>query len=163
MAALPNPFDATQIEPMASFDIMPAGKYPMVFTDSEMKDTAAGTGQYLQLTAEIIDGEFKGRKIWVRLNLINPNQTAVDIANREFSSICQAVGKPYVTDSAELHNIPFLGDVKIEPAKNGYEARNGMKGYAPLAGGSSTPAPARQATAPTAPAPKTGSIPGWGQ
>lgn len=159
MAALPNPFDATQIEPMASFDVMPAGKYVMAFTDSEMKDTASGTGQYLQMTAEVLDGEFKGRKIWVRLNLINPNQTAVDIANREFASICLAVGVPTPSDSAELHNIPFMGDVKIEPAKGQYDARNGMKGYAPMSG--ATPAPARQAPAA---APKAaGAIPGWGK
>lgn len=162
MAALPNPFNPTEVEPMASFDVMPAGKYPMVFTESEVKPNSKGTGSYLQLVAEVIDGDFKGRKIWVRLNIENPTQSAVDIAKREMASICQAVGyNQELFDSAVLHNIPFMGDVKIEPANNGYEARNGMKGYAPMNG--SATAPARQATAPTAPAPKTGSIPGWGQ
>ena len=158
MAQLPNPFDATAIEPMATYDVMPAGKYPMAFVESEMKDTAAGTGQYLQLTAEILDGTFKGRKVWARLNLVNPNATAVDIANREFSSICHAVGKPMVTDSAELHNIPFLGEVKIEPAKGQYDARNAMKGYESLGQGAPTaPAPAANAPAPAA----AGGFPAW--
>ena len=40
----------------------------------------AGTGSYLNLTFEILDGNYKGRKVWSRLNLDNPNQQAVQIA-----------------------------------------------------------------------------------
>jgi len=159
MALLKNPFDASTIEPMQSFDIMEPGKYPMVFTDSEMKATAAGTGEYLQLTAEIIDGQHKGRKLWVRLNLENPNRTAVEIAERELASICQAVGVMTPSDSAELHNIPFVGTVKIEPAKGQYDARNSIGGYASMSGAAPTPTPARAAPAPAQAA--AGQFPGW--
>ena len=37
-----------------------------------MKATKAGTGQYLQLGFQILDGPHKGRKLWARLNLDNP-------------------------------------------------------------------------------------------
>lgn len=155
MALLKNPFDATTVEPMQSFENIPPGDYPMVITDSEIKATAAGTGEYLQLTTEIIDGQHKGRKIWVRLNIENPNATAVEIAMRELASICAAVGAPTpLVDTATLHNRPFLGKVKIEPAKNGYEARNAMAGYKAMSGS----APAPQAAAP---APAAGGFPGW--
>jgi hypothetical protein len=70
-------FNATEVEPSAGFDVIPAGKYNAVISDSEMKDTRSGTGRYLQLEFEIIDGEFKNRKLWARLNLENPNPDAV--------------------------------------------------------------------------------------
>ena len=49
-------FDANQVEPNTSFDPVPAGKYQAVITDTEMKPTKAGTGQYLELTFQIQGG-----------------------------------------------------------------------------------------------------------
>jgi hypothetical protein len=134
MANLGRNFDATQVDPTSTFDPIPPGKYPMVFTDSEMKPTSAGTGSYLQLTAEVIDGPSKGRLIWVRLNLDNPNPKTVEIAERELSQICHAVNKLHVQDSVELHDIPFLADVKVRPPKGNYDASNEIKEYQPLSG-----------------------------
>ena len=51
-------FNANEVEPSKAFDPIPAGKYIAVITDSEMKETRAGTGRYLQLEFEITDGEF---------------------------------------------------------------------------------------------------------
>ena len=87
-----NGFDATQVEPAAKFDPIPAGKYLAVITESEQKPTKAGTGHYLQLTFQIQEGVHKGRILWARLNLDNPNATAVQIARAELSAICRAVG-----------------------------------------------------------------------
>ena len=87
-----NGFDANNVEPAAAFDPIPAGKYLAVITDSEMKPNKAGTGSYLQLTFQIIEGEYKNRLLWARLNLDNPNATAVQIARAELSAICRAVG-----------------------------------------------------------------------
>jgi len=70
-------FDANTVEPSTGFDPIPAGKYPAVIIESEMKTTKSGTGRYLELTFEVIDGEYHGRKVWARLNLENPNSTAV--------------------------------------------------------------------------------------
>ena len=70
-------FDANRVEPSTDFDPLPAGKYLAVITDSEMKPTKAGTGNYLELTFEIIEGQHKGRRAWARLNLINGNETTV--------------------------------------------------------------------------------------
>ena len=77
-----NGFDANTVDPATDFEPLPAGKYLAVITDSEMKPTKAGTGSYLQIVWELIDGDFKGRKLWSRLNLDNPNATAVEIAQR---------------------------------------------------------------------------------
>jgi hypothetical protein len=92
MAALN--FNAAEVEPQQSFDALPPGRYEAIISESEMKDTKAGTGQYLQLTFTVVGGQHEGRKLWSRLNLVNPNATAVSIAERELS--------PSVTVSASL-------------------------------------------------------------
>ena len=58
-------FDANQVEPSTDFDPLPAGKYPAVITASETKPTKAGTGHFLQLTFQVVEGPFKGRQLWV--------------------------------------------------------------------------------------------------
>ena len=70
-------FNANEVEPSTGYDPIPAGKYQAVITESEMKPTRTGNGQYLQLEFEIIEGEYKNRKVWARLNLENANADAV--------------------------------------------------------------------------------------
>jgi hypothetical protein len=124
-------FDPTQVEPANDFDPVPAGKYLAVITESEMKETKAGTGEYLNLAFEIIEGDFKGRHIWARLNLHNPNATAVKIARAELSAICRAVNVMAPRDSVDLHNLPLLITIKCKKRPDTGEVVNEVKGYAP--------------------------------
>ena len=136
-------FDATAVAPQDSFEPIPAGDYLAMITDSEMRDTKAGNGSYLKLTFQIVDGAHKGRLIFENLNLDNPNQTAVEIAQRSLSSICAALGKNSVHDSSELHMKPMTIKIGIRDGSNGYDPSNNIKGYKP-ASGSSAPAQAAQ-------------------
>ena len=134
-------FNATEVEPSAGFDVIPAGKYNAVISDSEMKDTRSGTGRYLQLEFEIIDGEFKNRKLWARLNLENPNADAVRVAHADLSAICRAVNVLTPKDSLELHNLPLVITVRCKKNQDD-EMTNEIKGYAPKASAkASTSAP----------------------
>ena len=125
-----NGFDANEVDPAMSFDPIPAGKYLAVITESEMKETKAGTGEYLQLTFQIIEGEFKNRLLWARLNLNNSNATTVKIARAELSAICRAVGVMAPKDSVELHNLPLVIMVKLKKRDDTGEMTNELKGYA---------------------------------
>ena len=78
MVSLGN-FDANTVEPTSSFEAIPAGKYLAAIVASERKPTKAGTGNYLELTFQVLEGEYKNRHLWARLNLENPNATAVEI------------------------------------------------------------------------------------
>ena len=122
-------FDANQVEPTTTFDPIPAGKYVAVITDSEYKPTKAGTGSYLQLTFQIVEGEFNGRFLWARLNLQNPNLTAVKMAQADLSAICRAVGVLAPNDSAELHNLPLVIDVRCKKRQDTGEITNELRGY----------------------------------
>ena len=124
-----NGFNANEVEPSASYEAIPAGKYLAAITDSEMKPTKNGGGSYLQLTFTIIEGEYKGRVLWARLNLENPNATAVRIALSDLSSICRAVGVMQPHDSSELHNIPLLITVKVKKRSDNDDLTNEIKGF----------------------------------
>lgn len=149
MADLGMAFDASSVPAQQSFDTIPPGKYPVQITQSEMRDNKAGTGKYLWLEMQITDGQHAGRLLWDRLNLINQNQTAVDIAYQTLGAICKAAGIPVCKDSEELHMRPLIANVKVRPASGGYDASNEIKGYEPP--GSSAP-PAAAGTANNQPA-----------
>lgn len=136
MVKFNNTFDSSTVEPREDFEPLPAGNYNVQIVESEMKPTKAGDGQYLQLTLEVIDGPHTARKLWDRLNLINPNQTAVEIATRTLSAISRACGVQMVSDSEQLHYKPMSVRVKLKPARGEYEATNEIGGYKPAEGGS---------------------------
>lgn len=106
-------FDASSVQPLDVYEAIPSGEYEAVITDSEMKANKSNTGMFLELKTEIISGDYTGRKLTARLNLKNPSVKAVEMAKRELSSICHAVGVLQPRDSAELHNRPLTIKVKL--------------------------------------------------
>jgi len=162
MARFDTSFDATSVEPTTAYELLPAGKYRAQIVEGEMRVTKNGMGQFLWLMIDILEGEQKGRKIFDQLNLVNPNPTTVEIAQRTLSAICHATGKMHVSDSEELHLIPMTIQVKIKPPKNGYGESNGIAYLPPEKGAAGTsraakPAPAALAT--SAAPPKMASAP----
>lgn len=107
-------FDATEVPEDTGFEALPKADYPGIAVESEMKPTKAGTGEYLQVVFEVLDGQYKGRKLWRRMNIKNPNSTAQDIGQRELAELCKACGIPRPQDSSELHNIPVMLSVDTE-------------------------------------------------
>jgi Protein of unknown function (DUF669) len=147
MAKLGGTFDASSVEPNAPLEALPAGEYKVQILQSEMRVTKAGTGQMLWLDLEVLEGPLKCRHVYDQLNLINPNPTAEEIAQRTLSAICHAVGKLQVADSEELHFAPMLVRVAVQP--NGYNAVKGYKPVSQQGPRSAAPAPA------TAPGPRS--------
>lgn len=131
MARLNEAFDATTVEPNKPFELLPPGRYVVQIVNSEMRPTKDGMGQLLWLELDVLEGECAGRKLFDRLNLVNANPTTVEIAQRTLSAICHAVGKMQVDDSEQLHLIPLIADVRVQPPKNGYDAQNTLR-YLPL-------------------------------
>jgi len=128
MAELNN-FDAETVEPSVGYEPLPAGQYLAIITDSEMKPTQKGTGRYLALTFEVLEGPCQGRLLWARLNLENPNPKAVKMAHAELSSICRAVGVLRPTDSSQLHDLPLLVTVRCKKRADSDDLENVIKGY----------------------------------
>lgn len=160
MANLGGVFDATKIQPDAGREPIPSGEYPAMIVDSDMRKTKDGSGQYLELVHEIIDGPFKGRKLWARLNLVNSNQQTASIAQAQLSAIAHATGVLTFTDSQQLHNRPML--VRVEfvraaPPKRTSDS-NEVRGWKSLGSAPTAPPPAAVAANQ---APATASAPPW--
>ena len=147
-------FNANDVEPNTTFEPIPAGKYMAAITASETKQTKTGNGSYLELTFSILEGDHKGRQLWSRLNLENPNATAVKIARGDLSAICRAVNVMQPRDSVDLHNLPLVINVKLKKRDDNSELTNDIKGYEPKADNASKPSADQ---APQA----TGSTPPW--
>ena len=156
MAIFAQTFDANSVEP-SNFDVFPAGKYLAQIVSSEMRPTKDGRGQYLFLELDILEGQFAGRKLFDRLNLVNDNPDTVDIATRTLSSICRATGQMQVKDSEQLHLIPLIADVRVRPPKGQYGESNSIRYLPRNAAAPATRAPGAYASAPapaTAPSPQ---------
>lgn len=132
-------FDANEWEPNVPFEPVPAGDYKCVIVESEMKPTKAEDGKYLELKLQIVDGEFANRNLWDRLNLVNENEKAVEIAKRTLSAVCRAVGKMTPRQSEELHNVPMLVKVGVEKRQDNGELSNRVKGYKAVNGSNGGP------------------------
>ena len=158
-------FDATTVEPSAPMEAVPAGTYPVRIAETEIKQTKNGNGRYLQLTLDIIDGQYKGRKLFDRLNLWNPNQQAVEIAQKTMSAICHATGIMQPRNHEELRGKTLSAKVNQDNDPQ-YGARNEVKGYSALEGGTQGyAAPAAQSYNPSQPAGQVAAgpaTPPWG-
>jgi hypothetical protein len=152
MANLGQVFDPSQHEPDTLFEVLPPGDYTVEIINSELRDTKAGTGQYLWIDMQITDGPSKGRHIYDRLNLYNANKQASDIAWKKLTTISYAVGVGGTfSDDVVLHFKPFVAVVWVKEAgkdKQGVErnAQNEVRTYkAPNNKGSSLPSAASPA------------------
>lgn len=137
MALLPSVFRAQDHDSMDDFSPIPAGEYITQIVKSEVKDTKAGNGgKRLVLQEKVMEGDYAGRLVFVGLNIVNQNPVAMEIANKELKSICEACGKGNheLQDSAELHMIPHKITVAIKPADANWPEQNIVKKYEALEG-----------------------------
>jgi hypothetical protein len=155
------------------------GWYNVIIEHSEVVPTAAGTGTILKLRYSIVDGEFKGRKIFGQLNIVNPSPMAQEIAQKQLSAICHAVNVIQCNDSQQLHNIPFKVKLKITPGGikdqhtgEKYDDKNEVTGWEKsstnvgVSGGSAPgatpPVTAKPITPPPVAAAPVAAPPAWG-
>ena len=156
MAKMDQYFDATNIDlelPSQDFSALPPGDYPMMVVASENKEAQSGN-KYLDLTLEVIEGQYKGRKIWQKIHLEN-SAKAVAISKREMGSLCAAINVNGFDESSDVHNQPIIGAVIIEKGRNGYKDSNKCSIFKPY-----NSAPATHATHAT-PAPAGTMFPDW--
>jgi hypothetical protein len=124
MAQLMQAFDARQHDPSQLASQLPLGDHLVIAYQSEIKPTKDSGGGYLQYDLRIIEGPNAGATGPKRFNLYNGSQKAVEIAHRELSAMAHACGVYQITDSAQLHDIPFRVRVELQKGeagtKNGY-------------------------------------------
>lgn len=121
-----NKFNANDYPPetqvKGSYDPLPKGKYTVCIVSSETNPTKKGDGEFLSLKLEVLDGDFKGRKLFETLLLDHPSEKAVEIAKKKLAQICRAVNVLTPDESDELHDKPFVADVGVR--KNNYSGKD---------------------------------------
>lgn len=141
MAKLGFTFDSSNQQGQDTNDVLPAGDYMMQVVQSEVRATKDGSGQYIWLEMDILDGEHAGRKYWERLNIWNSNPQAVDIANKALTSLTRACGLVSVEDTEDMHFKPFRVRMGVSKRKDTGELQNRATYIAAESG----PAPQRPA------------------
>jgi hypothetical protein len=137
MAKLKRKFNAKKANRDGGFEVFPAGDYKAHLAKSEVKKSKNTGNEYLAAVFVILEGKkYKGRMVFHNFNLWNDNETAVEIAEREFALFCDAVGhgREVINDTKILHKIPFILKVGVEDAKGKYPEKNIAVGYLPLKG-----------------------------
>ena len=123
-----------QMQQQSSQDkpLIPAGTYKAVIFDSDQRANNKGTGEYLRLGFEILEGPQSGQDFSMIYNIRHNNPIAEKIAVEELSRLCHAIGLRGTAENEEdiLHN-ELMIDVVIEMGKDDVE-RNKITKYKPL-------------------------------
>ena len=140
-----------------NYDPLPAGWYTATISQSELKDTKAGNGQYIKLRYDITGPSHQGRVVFGNLNIKNPNPKAEEIGRQQLGEIMRAIGLAKVTDTDQLigGQIAIKLDVKQDAQ---YGASNEVKGFKSVSGSA---APAVLMPAAEAPAASAKVAPPW--
>ncbi|WP_457659558.1 DUF669 domain-containing protein [Sinorhizobium medicae] len=131
MARFSTTFNAQDHDTTQSdYSELPNGVYKLEIEASDVVPTKAGTGTILKTTMSVIEPEqYKGRKLFSTFNLENQNPQAQEIGQKQFASLCRAIGVSEVNDSEDLHFHAFTAKIGLGKAQNGYPARAEVKRY----------------------------------
>ena len=159
MAFLSESIDLNELpaKTAGSFEPLPAGWYTATITQAELKDTKAGTGQYIKLRYDITGPSHQGRIVFGNLNIKNPNPKAEEIGRADLGEIMRSIGRGKVTDTDQL--IGGQLGIKLAIKEDAqYGASNEVKGYKSLSG---SVAPSATPAAAPAPAAAKSAAPPW--
>lgn len=138
-----------------TFETLPKGRYLTIVEDSELLPTKDRGGKYYNFEFSVLKPDaHKGRKLWARLNVYNPSETAQRIGREQFNALCHAVGRPDPGDTVELHGRPVILIVDIEPATKEYKEKNIVSGFLKPNADDAKLASERPAPPPRQPAPR---------
>lgn len=125
-------FDSTQVPDMPQNSLIPKGDYVAVMVRSELRDTRAMDGRYLECVFRIIEGPYSGRHQTDRLIRKHDSKPfAVEMGMGKLKKICNAVGKPAVQDSNELENLPLIICVEQRKQRDSDRINNEIVDYKP--------------------------------
>jgi hypothetical protein len=129
-----------------NFEPLPAGWYTCVVNGAEIKNTKAGTGQYIAVRYDITGPTHQGRVVFGNLNIKNPNPKAEEIGRQQLGELMRAIGLTTVQDTDQLIGGQLSIKLDVRESEQ-YGASNDVKGYK-----SSGSAPPAAKAAPTTPA-----------
>ena len=138
MASLSGGFKQSEV-PDSKFDALPEGEYRALIVESALKPTKKAGGELIEIKWQILDGPYKNRTVFDRVNWKNSNPTAQTIGRQQLKKIAKAVGAPEeFSDTSILHMKPCL--ILIKVGEYNGEPNNEVKSYKAALPSSSQPA-----------------------
>jgi len=122
-------YSAAELQPSQSYDLLPAGWYTAIITEAELKDTKAGTGQYIKCRYDITGPTGQGRVVFGNFNIKNQNVKAEEIGRQQLGDLMRALGLSAVNDTDQLVNGHLSIKIDVRPASGEYGAQNEVKGW----------------------------------
>lgn len=153
-------FNAANVAPATRPGPIPKGTYLAHIIESDLQPLKSGNGEALKLVFEVLDGEYKGRKVIERLNIVHANAQTQNIAQSQLSALCHAIQVMELRDSGMLHYKPVRISVTIRESA-GYDPQNSVNGYEAASGGMPVHASAAAPFQQPAAAPAANSAPAW--
>jgi hypothetical protein len=134
MAFLNEEFNVNELpQGNGNFEPLPAGWYTATISQSELKATKAGNGQYIKLRYDITGPSHQGRVVFGNLNIKNANPKAEEIGRQQLGDIMRAIGLAKVTDTDQLIGGQIA--IKLEVKEDAqYGASNEVKGFKSVSG-----------------------------
>lgn len=130
-------FEPSKVEKVESnFDALPKGWYRVLVASSDGKPTKAGTGRYISMGYDVIDGQYKGRKVWQIFNIQNPSEMAQKIGRSDLKRMLEALSQTQpIQREDDLHRLVrdrvLLVKLGQQKDKQSGEMRNNVTDYRP--------------------------------
>jgi hypothetical protein len=120
-------FDPNTAEAAETFEgrqePIPNGKYKAVATTATRKHTKSGNGWFWELVFTLVEGEYEGKNVTHRFNMVNPSEEAVAIGRSHMKRYLDSIGNLEPKDESDLCHIAVF--ITIACKKNTYTNRNG--------------------------------------
>ena len=99
-----------------SMDCLPAGKYRVIITSVEDKETKTGTGRYLRLKFQVVDGQYSNWNTSDMINYQNDNPKAEEIGWQQLKKCVKAIWGSFPEEftAADLENQVLEVQTKVE-------------------------------------------------
>jgi hypothetical protein len=150
------PLSQQNLPESTGFDPLPAGWYFATITESELKTTKAGNGEYISIKYEVTGPTHQGRGIYSMLNIRNPNPKAEEIGLGQLRSLMAAINLNDLQDTDQLLGGSLQIKLNVKRDEE-YGDKNEVKQYKAL----STVMPSQSSSMPMPPQPSAtpGNIP----
>ena len=128
MTRLNQTYNVNDLPEGNNFEPIPPGWYNVTIVDVELKETKAGTGEYLAFQFTVDNEQYSNRVIFTNLNISNPSPKAEEIGRRQLGDVARAIGIVTVTDTEDFINKSLL--IKDSIKKDDYFGdRNEVKAF----------------------------------
>lgn len=151
-------FDASQFQPDQGAVAIPAGRYVVGISNTELRPTKDGKSMQFVVEYQVIEGPNAGARLYDRFNLFHENTTTSRISHQQLAAICYSVGIQHVKmqdQGAALRGAKLQVDVTIRNSPE-YGMQNDVKKRYDIMGNDPGHAGQRPMTSP---GPQPGSAP----